>query len=98
MGKYLVLWELDPSKIPVDPKDRGTAWKAFMEMVKQDLETGPAVDWGAFVGEGRGFAIHEGTEVEVATALQQFVPFVDYKVHPISSVSQVDELIDGLLQ
>ena len=98
MGKYLVIWELDHSKIPIDPKERGAAWQMFMGMVKQDLEKGPAVDWGSFVGESRGYTIHEGSEVEVALALQQFVPFVSYKVHPVATISQIDELVAALLE
>jgi hypothetical protein len=98
MGKYLIIWELDHSKIPVDPKERGAAWQMFMNMVKQDLETGPVVDWGAFVGESRGYVISEGSEVEVAIALQQYVPFVTFKTHPVETVSQVDELVDALLE
>jgi hypothetical protein len=38
----------------------------------------------------------EGTEVEVMNALQQYVPFVHFKAHPIASVSQVDEMIKTL--
>ena len=98
MGKYLVLWETDQSEIPVDPKQRGTAWKALIGMVKQGLETGTAKDWGAFVGESSGYVVHEGSEVEVGLALQQYVPFATFKVHPIASVSQVEEIIQGLLQ
>jgi hypothetical protein len=56
------------------------------------------VDWGAFVGESRGYTIHEGSEVEVALALQQFVPFVSYKVHPVATISQIDELVESLLK
>jgi hypothetical protein len=98
MGKYLIIWELDHSKIPIDPKERGAAWQMFMTMVKQDLEKGPVVDWGAFVGESRGYTISEGSEVEVATALQQYVPFVNFKVHPVETISQVDELVASLLE
>ena len=98
MGKYLILWKLDQSRIPVDPQARGAAWKLFIEMIKQDLATGPSKDWGAFVGESSGYAINEGTEVEIAATLQQYVPFVEYRVHPIASVSQVEELIQTLLE
>jgi hypothetical protein len=41
----LVLWELDESKIPVEPKERGAAWATSMAAVKKDLETGTAKDW-----------------------------------------------------
>ena len=96
MGKYLLLWEIDATKIPVSPKERGAGWNALMEMVKQDIKKGMNKDWGAFVGEINGYAVIEGTEVEVMNTLQQYVPFVHFKVHPIASVSQVDEMIKAL--
>ena len=55
-------------------------------------------DWGAFVGESRGYTISEGSEVEVALALQQYEPFVTFKTHPVETVGQVDELVDALLE
>ena len=51
MGKYLVLWEIDQTKIPVDPKERGDTWSLFMTVVRQDIEKGIVKDWGAFVGD-----------------------------------------------
>lgn len=96
MGKYLMLWEIDTTKIPLSPKERGAGWNALMEMVKQDIKKGFNKDWGAFVGELSGYAVIEGTEVEVMNTLQQYVPFVHFKVHPIASVSQVDEMIKAL--
>ena len=96
MGKYLLLWEIDSSKIPLNPKERGIGWKTLMEMVKQDMKRGFTKDWGAFVGELRGYAVDEGTEVEVMNALQQYTPFVHFKVHPIGSISQVEEMIKAM--
>jgi len=96
MGKYLMIWEIDTTKIPINPKERGAGWNALMEMVKQDIKKGINKDWGAFVGEVKGYAVMEGSEVEVMNALQQYVPFVHFMAHPIASVSQVDEMIKGL--
>jgi hypothetical protein len=96
MGKYLVLWEVDPSRVPVDAKDRGAAWSLLTEMVKQDLKSGKVKDWGAFVGEINGYAIHEGTEIEVGSRLVQYAPYVQFKVHPIASVDQVVEVIKSI--
>jgi len=96
MGKYLMLWEIDTTKIPVSPKERGGGWNLLMGMVKQDIKKGLNKDWGAFVGEINGYAVLEGTEVEIMNALQQYVPFVHFKVHPVASVSQVDEMIKAL--
>ena len=93
MGKYLVLWEVDQSRVPVDAKEKGAGWGALLEMVKQDIKAGITKDWGGFVGEINGYAVLEGTEVEVGKALTKYSPYVHFKVHPISSVSQVGEVI-----
>ena len=96
MGKYLVLWEVDQTKIPLDPKERGAGWSFLMAMIRQDIEKGITKDWGSFVGESKGYAVNEGTELEVMNSLQQYVPFCIFKVHPISTESQVNEMIKGL--
>ena len=96
MGKYLVLWEIDQSKIPLDPKERGEGWGLLMAMVKQDIEKGITKDFGAFLGENNGYSINEGTELEILNALNQYVPYCIFKVHPIASESEVNEMIKGL--
>lgn len=96
MGKYLVLWEVDQTKIPIDPKERGDGWSLLMAMVKQDIEKGITKDFGAFVGQNNGYSVQEGTELDVMNTLAQYVPFCIFKVHPVASVSQVSEMIKGL--
>ena len=96
MGKYLVLWEVERTKIPIDRKERGTGWTALMSMVRQDIEKGITKDWGAFLGESNGYAVFEGPEVTVMNALQRYVPFVIFKTHPIASENQVNEIIKAL--
>ena len=96
MGKYLVLWEVDKTKIPIDAKERAAGWGVLMAMVRQDIEKGLTTSWGAFVGETNGYAVYEGTELEVMNALQQYIPFIIFKVHPVASESQVNEMIKAL--
>jgi len=96
MGKYLVLWEVDQTKIPMDPKERGEGWSMLMAMVRQDIEKGLTKDWGAFLGESNGYSVNEGTELEVMTSLQQFVPFCTFKVYPIATGDRVNEMIKAL--
>jgi len=96
MSKYLVLWELNRERIPIDPKERATAWSAFIGLIKEDIEKGVAKDWGSFVGEAGGYSVIEGTEVEVATYLQRFVPYVGFKTHAIASVNQIEEMIASM--
>jgi hypothetical protein len=96
MGKYLLLWEVDRARIPIDPKERGAGWGLLMAMVRQDIEKGVSKDWGAFVGETNGYAIAEGTEIEILNMTAQYGPYVSFKVHPIASESQVNDMIKTL--
>jgi len=96
MGRYLYLWEIDRTKIPMDAKERGVGFSMLMEMVKQDMKKGITKDWGVFAGEHNGYSIVEGTEVEIMNQIQQYTPFVYFKVHPIGSVSQTEEMIKAL--
>ena len=96
MPRYFMLWEVDQARIPISPKERGAGWAALMNFVKQDREKGITKDWGAFVGETKGFVVNEGPELEVMKALQKYVPFVRFQVHPIASEDQVNEMIKAL--
>ena len=96
MGKYLVIWEIDQTKIPINPKERKEGWSMLMAMTGQDMEKGLTKDWGAFVGENKGYAVSEGTELEVMSSMQQYVPFCTFKVYPIATMQQVNEMIKAL--
>jgi hypothetical protein len=96
MGKYLLLWELDRTKIPADPKERGVEFNMLMRVIKQDIKKGILKDWGIFVGESHGYSVVQGTEVEVIKAIQRYTPFVYFAVHPIASVNQAGEVIKAL--
>ena len=96
MGKYLMLWEVDQARVPVSPQERGSTWGAFMGMIKEDLKKGILKDWGIFVGENNGYAVVEGTEVEIGNMVQQYVPWVIFKARAVASVNQVDTIIKEL--
>lgn len=96
MGRYLVLWEVDQSRVPIDAKERGGALNLLMAMVRQDREAGMMKDFGAFVGEINGFALWEGTEVAVGSALMKYVPYVSFKVHPLTTESQSNEIVKSV--
>ena len=96
MAKYLIRWEIDQTKIPLDPRQRGEGWGFLLAMVKQDIEKKITTDWGAFIGEGCGYTVIEGSEVEVMNALQQYVPYCTFKTHPVASVGQVEEMLKAL--
>jgi hypothetical protein len=96
MGRYLILWDFDRTRIPVNLKERGVGLNMLVELVKQDIKKGLIKDWGVFPGEFAGYSVVEATEVELMIFIQQYTPFVYFKVHPIGSVAQVDEMIKSM--
>ncbi len=96
MGKYLMIWDLNLEHTPVDPKDRGAGYELLIAMIKQDMERGLTKDWGNFVGEGSGYAIAEGSEVDINKMVQQYTPFVRFTTHPIISLEEVAQVIKAL--
>jgi hypothetical protein len=93
MGRYLVLWEIDHARIPVDAKERKGALTLMFEMTKNDIKSGRTKDHGLFVGEINGYSVLEGTEVEVTTALAQYTPYVLFNVHAIASADHMGEIL-----
>ncbi len=96
MGRYLALWEVDPTRVPVSPQERAAGWAALTNMVKEDMKKGLVKDWGAFVGEISGYSIAEGTEAEIGKMNVQYAPFVHFKMYAIASLRDVEQVIKSL--
>jgi hypothetical protein len=96
MARYLLLWELDPTKIPADRKERAAMWGPMIQMVKQQIKEGTTKEWGSLAGEMRGFSIVEGDEMALANVVQKYIPFVTFTAHPIISIDQMAEVIENL--
>jgi hypothetical protein len=96
MARYLALWEVERGKIAVDRRERGSGWAELMALVRQHTELGLFQSWGAFVGQESGYIVCEGDEVDVMNALQQYVPFVRFKLQPLATEEQVNRMIEGL--
>jgi len=93
MARYMVAWELDMSRVPVDPEERAKAWSAMLDMVENDMKKGGLKDWAAYAGQLRGYSVAEGSEMEVAMMCQQYMPFVEFEVYPLTSVSQMRQML-----
>ena len=98
MARYLLLWEVAEDKVPIDPKERGAAWGMLVSLVEQDFKKGSLKDWGSFVGELNGYAVAEGTEVEIGTMVQQYIPFVLFTTHSVGSLSDMKAVVTALQQ
>ena len=96
MAKYLLVWELNPDKMPDDPKVRGEGWAMMLELIKQDMKEATVLDWGTFVGELKGYSIAENDPVSLAKNLQRFAPFVTFEVRQVMSVDDTMEVAMSL--
>ena len=96
MGKYLALWEVDPSRVPVSPEERAAGWSLLANMVNEDMKKGLVKDWGGFVGELNGYSVAEGTEVEIGKLNARYAPFVRFKMYAIASLRDVEQVIKSL--
>jgi hypothetical protein len=92
MPRYLMTWEMDTSKVPIDPKERAKAWLPLTQMVKQDMQSGVIKQWGAYVGEMRGFGFCEGSEEEVLKMSEKYIPFVHFTTHPAVTIDQIEKM------
>lgn len=98
MGKYLLLWQLDVTRVPVDVNERSAAWLMMLEAVKKDLADGIHSDWGTFVGEMKGYTITSDDEVKMINRMQQFFPYLHFEAHPVMTVEQMIEVAKSLAQ
>ena len=93
MGRYLVLWEVEKTRMSTDPKKRAEGTALLMAMVKQDIEKGLVKEWGSVVGETRGFNLFEGSESDLATMVQPYLPFINFEVLPVLSFTEAEEVL-----
>ena len=96
MAKYLVLWELDTTKLPTEPKQRQQLSFGLQNMVKQQIKEGKTSEWGAFVGEAKGCAIFEGTELDVSKQLDIYFPYAKFDLKQLLSIDQVTEVAKAI--
>ena len=68
----------------------------MIQMVKQEIKEGTTQEWGAFAGEMRGFSVGEGDVMDISNAVQKYLPFVTFTVHPLLSIEQMGEVIENL--
>jgi len=92
MPRYLMTWEMDTTKIPINPKERAAAWRPLVQMVKQDMQSGLLKEWGSYIGEMKGFGLCEGSEEEVDLMAQRYIPFVRFTTHPAVTIDAIEKL------
>jgi len=86
MTKFFVKWWVDQSRVPDTPQEAGQMVMPMLEMVKADLSSGKAKDWGSLCNGRDGYGIFEGTEQDVFSFMLRYMPTIQYEVYPVLSV------------
>ncbi|MDD1758102.1 MAG: hypothetical protein LUQ22_05155 [Methanotrichaceae archaeon] len=89
MTKYHIKWQLNPLTTPEDPEKRAKLWISMLEMVKADLKSGRFIDWGSNFDVSGGYAVAEGTEVDINASILKWIPYVIFDIKPVLSVDQM---------
>ena len=96
MARHLLLWKMANARTPVDTRERSAAWGALLTMIENDLERGVLKDWGAFPGEGKGYLVFEGSNLELMKMTSQYNPYVMFETHPVANILEVKDFIKSL--
>ncbi len=91
MTKFLIIWEVDTTKMPDKPKEHFENMIKLLDMVKKDVGTG-RLDFGLFAAGGdAGYSVREGNEKEIHLHLLKYKPYVKFKMFPVLSADQALE-------
>jgi hypothetical protein len=96
MAKYMVLWEVDTSRTPADPKAKKAQLLSFGEAVKKQLKEGVVKEWGLFAGEMSGYTIFEGSTVNLHMFTNMWAPFAKFKARQVMTIDEVNKATKAL--
>ena len=91
MAKYMVLWEVDTSKTPEDPKAKKAQFLGFGKIVAKQLKEGVVKEWGLFAGEMSGYTICEGSAVDLHTYTTMWTPVAKITARQVMTVDEVNK-------
>ena len=98
MAKYLITWESDVSRMPTDHKERAAMRMKMLEITKRNLKEGKLSDWGVFLGGYKGYAIGQGSAIDMAIGMARFSPYVTFNVQEVLSVDEMLEAVKSLTE
>jgi hypothetical protein len=89
---YLILSEMDYSKLPVDTAERWKILMPFGEMIKKDMDSGELLMYGSSPSGRRGFMVSKQSPKEIYAKLSLSAPYVKTEVLPMLSLDEVMEV------
>jgi hypothetical protein len=89
---------MDLGKFPVDPKERAGTMMKLVEMTKQWKKDHPDGEWGAFIGENKGYSVGASSPQDIMKLNLMFAPYVSFKVYQAASIEEVEGLLKSMMQ
>ena len=68
----------------------------MQSIVTQQVKAGQITQWGAFVGEAKGYCIVDGTAEDVHTLTGGWIPFVRFQTNEVLSIEQVMKATEAI--
>ena len=96
MAKYLLLWEVDTTHTPTGKEERKKMHLGMQSIVTQQVKAGQITQWGAFVGEAKGYCIIDGAAEDVHTLTGGWIPFVRFQTNEVLSIEQVMKATEAI--
>jgi hypothetical protein len=96
MPKMVTLWEIDSGKLPADPNERVALMTKMIEMTKQILKEHPGSEWGAFIGEDKGYSTGPLTPGDIVKINLMFSPYVKFKVFQTISIDEFEAMFKAM--
>jgi hypothetical protein len=99
MPRYLVLWEMDMSKMPTDTTEQAMLLQKMSAMTKQWLKDRPGAQWGMSLDASRGFALHTSAETwkDMAKHFMSFKPYIKGDHFEVLSIEEADEVLKSMM-
>jgi hypothetical protein len=96
MARYMLLWEYDVTRCPLDTKEKVNQWLALADLVKKQLKSGEMKEWAHYAGETTGYLIVEGNEMDVLKMTDSFVPYVKFTSKVLLTIEQCEKVWKSL--
>ena len=94
MTKFYLKWRVDPTLFPTKPEEIFKLACSLCAMTKADLKAGVLKDWGCAPSGQSGYCICEGSETQLASVLQKFVPYILFE--ETTPVLSIDQFLDSV--
>ncbi len=90
MGKFLLLWEMDNTRLPKSPEKQMTIFAWLINMAREDFKCS-MIDWKGLISVRAGHTIFEGTNQEIEQVITKYDPYINFTIYPSTYAKHGEE-------